>query len=281
MTPKHILTASFAALVLIAPAAAQQRRGDVAATNRAALQKPADASLVGALHEFAYERGALYAIQGSPQRITDIALEPGESLLSVSAGDTTRWIVGDARSGAGLTAQAHVLVKPNASELATNLVIMTDRRVYHVELKSVAGPAMAAVSWRYPADLVLQNQLPIAQLQPPEPAPFEPQKLNLRYRISGAKPDWRPLAAFDDGRQVFIEMPVRIHTMEAPPLFVIGDQGPELVNYRVQGNFYVVDRLFAKAELRLGSGWGAKTVTIERETPKAAAPTPFKGGRNG
>ena len=47
------------------------------------------ASLVGALHEFAYERGALYAIQASPSRITDIALEPGEALLSVSAGDTT------------------------------------------------------------------------------------------------------------------------------------------------------------------------------------------------
>ena len=28
---------------------------------------------------------------------------------------------------------------------------------------------------------------------------------------------------------------------------------PALVNYRVQGNYYVVDRLFAAAELRLGS----------------------------
>ncbi|MEZ6030330.1 MAG: P-type conjugative transfer protein TrbG [Hyphomonadaceae bacterium] len=282
MNRRCVLIVSLAALLLASPASAGptpgSKDGDVASTNQAALRQPGDASLVGALHEFAFERGALYAIQASPQRITDIALEPGETLLSVSAGDTTRWIVADARSGAGPAVQAHVLVKPNSPSLATNLVIMTDRRVYHVELKSVSGTAMAAVSWRYPADLVLQNQAPppVAAAAPPPAAPaFTPETLNLRYRIDGDKPDWRPLAAFDDGHQVFIEMPEKIHTMEAPPLFVIGDQGLEAVNYRLQGRYYVVDRLFAKAELKLGSGWGSKTVRIERQTPIN------RGGSNG
>jgi P-type conjugative transfer protein TrbG len=277
MTRLSLLAASLAALTFLSPALAQ-KPATVAQTNQAALRNPSDASLVGALHEFAYERGALYAIQASPQRITDIALEPAETLLSVSAGDTTRWIVGDARSGTGPNAQAHVLVKPNAANLSTNLVIMTDRRVYHVELKSVAGPAMAAVSWRYPAGMMLQNNPPPPPAPSPPPA-FAPEKLNLRYRIEGDKPDWRPLAAFDDGRQVFIEMPENIRTMEAPPLFVIGDEGRELVNYRVQGKYYVVDRLFAKAELRLGSGWGRRKVQIIRETPVASAPN--KGGPRG
>jgi type IV secretion system protein TrbG len=280
MKRAFLIAASLMALTLASPATAGPKKPeDVAATNRAALRQPADASLVGALHEFAYERGALYAVQASPQRITDIALEPGEALLSVSAGDTTRWIVGDARSGAGPATQAHVLVKPNAAGLSTNLVIMTDRRVYHVELKSVAGPAMAAVSWRYPADLILQNQLPPQVAAPPSPPTFSPEHLNLRYRISGDKPDWRPLSAFDDGQQVFIEMPEKIRTMEAPPLFIIGDEGAELVNYRVQGAYYVVDRLFAKAELRLGSGYKRKTVRIERQTPISAIRT--TGGPNG
>ncbi len=281
MTYRSLITVSIAALLLASPAAAgptpSSKKDDVASTNQAALRQPSDASVVGALHEFAYERGALYAIQASPQRITDIALEPGETLLSVSAGDTTRWIVADARSGAGPTGQAHVLVKPNAASLATNLVIMTDRRVYHVELKSVSGPAMAAVSWRYPADLMIQNQPPqtAGPATTPGAAAFTPEKLNLRYKIDGDKPDWRPLAAFDDGQQVFIEMPSMLHTMEAPPLFVVGDQGMEAVNYRLQGKYYVVDRLFAKAELKLGSGWGSKTVRIERQTPIS------RGGSNG
>lgn len=267
MTRHLALAASLAAFVFASPAIAQ-KAPTVGQANQAAIRQASDASLVGALHEFAYERGALYAIQASPQRITDIALEPGEALLSVSAGDTTRWIVGDARSGNGASGQAHVLVKPNAANLSTNLVIMTDRRVYHVELKSVTGTAMAAVSWRYPAELMLANN-PAPPPAPPAPPSFSPEQLNLRYRIDGDKPDWRPLAAFDDGRQVFIEMPEAMKTLEAPPLFVIGDEGPELTNYRVVGKYYVVDRLFAKAELKLGTGWGQKKVQIYRQTPIA------------
>lgn len=252
------------------PALAQGKMREVARTHEAAIRGPKDASAVGALLEFAYERGALYAVDASPQRITDIALEPGETLLSVSAGDTTRWIVGDARSGMGASAQAHVLVKPNAANLATNLVVMTDKRVYHIELKSTSGAAMASVSWRYPADMMLSNMpAPAAAPAAPQSPAFTPTALNLRYRIDGDRPQWRPLAAFDDGQQTFIEMPEKMQAMESPPLFIIGDEGPELTNYRVQGKYYVVDRLFAKAELRLGTGWSQKKVQIVRQTPIA------------
>lgn len=269
---RHTLLA-LSLMALASPALAQAKSPSVTQANQAAIRGPDDALLVGALHEFAFERGAIYAIQSSPQRITDIALEPGEALLSVSAGDTTRWIVGDAHSGTGPNGQAHVLVKPNAANLSTNLVIMTDRRVYHVDLKSVTGAAMAAVSWRYPADLMLaSNSPPPAPVVAPSPPPFSPTTLNLRYRIDGDKPAWRPLAAFDDGRQVFIEMPEAMKTLEAPPLFVIGDEGPELTNYRVVGKYYVVDRLFTKAELKLGTGWGQKKVQIYRQTPVAGGP---------
>ena len=259
-----IIAASFA---LMTPAEAQPRgrESEVGAANTAALQRPRDASLVGALHEFAYQMGALYSVQAAPQRITDIALEPGEALLSVSAGDTTRWIVGDARSGAGRATQVHVLVKPNSAGLSTNLLIMTDRRVYHVELRSVAGPAMAAVSWRYPDDLTLSGiGGPIDQRLEEVAAGVPVDGLNFRYRISGDRTDWRPLRAFDDGRRVFIQMPEGMEATEAPPLFVIGESGPELVNYRVRGRFYVVDRMFDRAEMRLGDR-RQRVVRIDRQ----------------
>jgi len=64
---------------------------------------------------------------------------------------------------------------------------------------------------------------------------------------------WRPLRAWDDGNKVYIEFPARLDQGEAPPLFVVGPLGDnQLVNYRVSGNHYIVDRLFAAAELRLG-----------------------------
>jgi len=78
--------------------------------------------------------------------------------------------------------------------------------------------------------------------------------LNFAYKISGDKPGWRPLRAFDDGRQVFIAFPVDIAQGEMPPLFVLGAGGnAELVNYRVRKNHMIVDRLFEVAELRLGA----------------------------
>ena len=77
--------------------------------------------------------------------------------------------------------------------------------------------------------------------------------LKFRYEIDGDKPHWRPLRAFDDGRKVYIQFPARIDQGEAPPLFVVSSEGEtQLVNYRVKGRYYVVDRLFARAELRLG-----------------------------
>ena len=268
MKPHALLAGALAAsLVLIAPAEAQSRRqrSEVGDANAAARQGPREASLVGALHEFAYQVGALYSVQAAPQRITDIALEPGENLLSVSAGDTTRWIVGDARSGVGRATQAHVLVKPNAAGLSTNLIIMTDRRVYHVELRSVSGPAMAAVSWRYPDDLTLSGVGGQIDQRLEEVASGVPvEGLNFRYRISGDRADWRPLRAFDDGRRVFIQMPEGMEATEAPPLFVVGESGPELENYRVRGRFYVVDRLFDRAEMRLGDR-RQRVVRIDRQ----------------
>jgi type IV secretion system protein TrbG len=75
------------------------------------------------------------------------------------------------------------------------------------------------------------------------------ENLKFRYAISGDDAPWKPVRAFDDGSKVYIEFPARIDQGEAPPLF-IGES--ELVNYRVRGNYYIVDRLFGAAELRLG-----------------------------
>jgi P-type conjugative transfer protein TrbG len=77
--------------------------------------------------------------------------------------------------------------------------------------------------------------------------------ISFAYEIKGDRPEWRPLRAFDDGTQVFIEFPPSIAVGEAPPLFVIGEEGKaELVNFRMRGRYYIVDRLFTTAELRLG-----------------------------
>jgi type IV secretion system protein VirB9 len=70
---------------------------------------------------------------------------------------------------------------------------------------------------------------------------------------------------------VYIQFPAGIAQGELPPLFVIGPQGDgQLVNYRFRAPYYVVDRLFGAAELRLG-GDKAQVVRIERSGAVSAA----------
>ena len=111
-----------------------------------ALIEPSVDGYVNAIQVYPYTEGALFRLYASPGQVSDIALQPGEELVSVSAGDTVRWVVGDTISGSGNTARAHVLVKPISSGIRTNLMIATDRRTYHLELESTDGGYMAALS---------------------------------------------------------------------------------------------------------------------------------------
>lgn len=227
----------------------------VDAANKAALLEPTRHGYVNAIQVYPFVEGALYRLYAAPEQVTDIALQPGEKLVSVAAGDTVRWVVGNTTSGEGADRQVHVLVKPFAPGLTTNLVIMTDRRSYHLELESTDRTAMAAISWTYPKDqlLALQEQNRQAKAAAPIADGVALSDLHFRYEITGDHPPWRPVRVFDDGSRVYIEFPIRIDQGEMPPLFVVGPQGDDqLVNYRVQGNYEIVDRLFAAAELRLG-----------------------------
>ncbi|MFT8764135.1 MAG: P-type conjugative transfer protein TrbG [Gluconobacter potus] len=227
--------------------------------NSAARIQPTRAGYLNAIQVYPFSEGALYQLYAAPGEITDIALQPGEKLVGsgpVAAGDTVRWIIGDTESGAGGSKRIHILLKPTRPDLTTNLVINTDRRTYHLELRSDERTYMASVSWDYPQDQIvaLHGQDRDADLDDPVATGVDLDALNFRYRIEGDEAPWRPLRAFDDGRQVFIEFPTGIAQGEMPPLWVIGPQGDgQLVNYRVRGNRMIVDRLFAAAELRLGA----------------------------
>ncbi|MER9107141.1 P-type conjugative transfer protein TrbG [Mesorhizobium sp. M0025] len=246
----------------------------ISQANEAARMQPVRDGFINAIQLYPWSEGALYQIYAAPGQVTDIALEPGEQLVGsgpVAAGDTVRWIIGDTQSGAGERLQVHILVKPTRPDLQTNLVINSDRRTYHLELRSTEKTYMASVSWEYPQDqlMALRRQNAQASAAQPVASGVDIQKLNFRYRIEGDSAPWKPLRAFDDGSKAYIEFPSGIAQGEMPPLFVIGPSGgSELVNYRARQNYYVVDRLFAAAELRLGDKTSEKRVRIVRTDGK-------------
>ncbi len=253
-------------------------RDQVGAANDAALIEPEPSGFSNAIQRYAYADGALYQVYARPGQVSDIALQEGEQLVGagpVAAGDTVRWIIGDTISGSGANVRVHILVKPTRADLMTNLIINTDRRTYHLELRANPSTYMASISWIYPQDELIAlrsaNANAAAATAAPVASGIDVSALNFGYKLEGDKPPWRPLRIFDDGKQVFIEFAPNIAQGEMPPLFVIGAGGEaELVNYRISGRHMVVDRLFDVAELRLGDKRSVQKVRIISSPAKVA-----------
>lgn len=268
-----LLLSANAAQAAALPVQAKDPRGPVAAANAAARVQPQLETFQGAVQKFAWTDGGLYQVYGAPGRITDIVLESGEQLTGpgpVAAGDTARWIIGDTESGAGDRRRVHVLIKPTLPGLATNLIINTDRRTYYLELRASTTTYMASVAWTYPKDALLALTKPVAALPisastPPAPTGTAIADLNFDYRLTGDRAPWRPTQVFDDGAKVYLIFPADIASGDLPPLLLLDPAGhAELVNYRLEGRRMIVDRLFDRAELRLGAKRKARRIRIER-----------------
>jgi type IV secretion system protein VirB9 len=239
----------------------------LASANAASRQRPTRDAFQAARHVYTYEPGAIYELYTNPNYVSTILLEPGETLNNIAAGDTSRWMVTQADSETESDGRTIVLVKPQSAGLRTNVVLITDRRTYLIEAVSQAGTAYSAqVAWSYP-----QAEL--------EGAATPLDALNFNYRIrttNGRRPVWLPSRVFDDGRRTWIEFAPDVAAGDMPPLFVVTEEGVELVNYRVlsspNGQRYLVDRLFDVGELRLGTR-SPIIVRIERN-PAPPAPRP-------
>jgi type IV secretion system protein VirB9 len=245
----------------------------LAQANRKASQSPQASDYFNAIVEYPFEPGTLYQVFAAPMRVTDIALEPGEKILGQPAsGDVVRWVLAVGRSMDHGQDEQHVYIKPTRPELETNVAINTDRRTYFLELHSYPDAYMAAVTWHYPQDDLahLQAEADAAWLQGKSAAPvvsLDALNFNYTIRVVRGAPVWTPVQAFDDGRRTFIRLPRAMLVREAPVLFVLRDSETQLVNYRVKGDTYVVDRLIDSAELRVGQQ-DQEVVRVERAPSK-------------
>ena len=288
-------TAAMPAPTPPAPVPALVTPSDVIAhANAAALQAPANDGFLNAVMNYTFMPGAIYQVYTAPNNITDLVLEPGEELMGEpAAGDTLRWRLGVGTSAVGGVPQKHVFIKPTREGLATNLTLNTNRRTYFLRLESVEREFMVGVQWTYPtsnADALTARAAvsgpPSAAPAPTAATPVDVAVLNTDYSIEIARgtPRWKPRAVYDDGRKTFIRFDDSLLTGEAPALYVIERDEPQLVNYRVKDTLYVVDRLFELAELRLGQDeqdvvrLRNRAATRPRATRKPSAPTPQKPG---
>jgi type IV secretion system protein VirB9 len=212
----------------------------------------------------------------APLRVCFVELQPGEKLLGEPyIGDSVRWFVSPGLYGGEDESTQVVVVKAQDPNLETNLLLMTNRRMYSIRLVSRPSDYVARVAFRYPEDERREWLMKMQAKLPPPPAP-EPkvlpaivsaEQLNFGYKVKGGNEHLRPLKVFDDGSKTYLAMPATMQHREAPALLVIGDDGrPVMSNYRVipESGTYVLDRLADRIHLVVGAGKKAKRVEITR-----------------
>ncbi len=224
-----------------------------------------------------YTYGAgLATVVCAPLRICVIELEPGEKIVGEpQIGDSVRWIISPASAGRGSQETSMVVVKPKQPGLDTSLLVTTDRRAYYLRLVSKPEDFLARVAFAYPEDEVNRWTLHLEEQDRRRKEEFEAARISpvesldnlyFDYRIVGGDENMRPVRVVDDGRKTYVQMTPNAAHREAPVLVVLGPQGPEMVNYRVKGDMYIVDRLFERGALILGVGKKARKAEIIRGT---------------
>ncbi|WGR90650.1 P-type conjugative transfer protein TrbG (plasmid) [Bradyrhizobium sp. ISRA443] len=202
----------------------------------------------------------------SPLEVCDIELEAGEVVRDVLVGDTVRWKVEPATSGAVGGQAIHLIVKPSEPGLVTSMVVTTSRRTYHIQLKSNATQYMARVGFEYPEDVSSRLADVNARIGvdtiPGAGVPAE--QLSFAYSVSGSA-SWRPTRVYSDGVKTYIQFPSSLSGQDAPVLFVVSGGQNRIVNYRLKGDMMVVDYQIDTAILVSGVGfWNQDKVTIRR-----------------
>ena len=201
----------------------------------------------------------------SPLQVCDIELQAGEIVRDVLLGDTVRWKVEPATSGAPEAQAVHLIVKPSEPDLATSMVVTTSRRTYHVRLKSHHRDYMARVGFEYPDDIAVRlkeiNARMEASTVPGAGVPAE--RLNFGFHMSGAA-RWRPTRIYSDGEKTYIQFPSTLSGQDAPVLFVVSGGENRIVNYRMKGALMVVDYAIDKAILVSGVGRQQQKISIRR-----------------
>jgi P-type conjugative transfer protein TrbG len=225
-------------------------------------------------------------------QICDVQLQAGEQVNSINVGDSARWLIEPAVSNSGPNETQHLIIKPMDVGLSTSLVVTTDRRTYHIKLSSTRYEFMARVAFQYPDDVnakwaalkahneVVRNERTIAVPGGAtaayaggagRPAAEYLSNLSFNYSVKG-RARWKPVRVFNDGVKTIIEMPRAMEQTEAPSLLVVRAGGSvkkaedtSIVNYRLQGDRYIVDQIFDEAVMIAGVGKRQDRVTIVRE----------------
>lgn len=186
-----------------------------------------------------YHAEQVVQLRGAPGYQVTVEFGADEHIENVAVGDSGAWQVTANKRG------DHLFIKPIQQGVTTNMVVVTDIRVYAFELSPLFGPSpdMAyTVRFRYPAPAptVAAAANPDGTVATPAP--------RGRYKLSGDRAI-RPSGIDDDGAKTYIEWSAE---GALPAVYSIDAKGKEaLVNGNMRDGIYVIDSVVDRLVFRL------------------------------
>lgn len=215
-----------------------------------------------------FKKGHVYQLHCQTFHTTVIQLEPGEILKeSPYLSETDVWRLSFGQGIADGQETTFLMLKPDYSGLTSTLTLVTDRRLYMIELKSYKDHYMPFVSWVYPnhedsrtAFTKWENDRKLVE----EFSGMNAENLSFDYKIRHSisnKPAWLPVLVYDDGQKTYIVLDKKSLNMTIPTVF---KKKREIVNKEVRKNIIVINELIEKVTLRSGK----QKVTIIKKKSK-------------
>lgn len=193
-----------------------------------------------------YDAHDIVTVFGRVGTDTLIMFEADEQIEDLSGGDTDAWAVGVTKARNGF------FIKPSAVSPATNAHVVTNKRVYSIDLK-LAGRGQTnylTVWYRYPSQEAAKQQAAAETRRTREALSATPAaRKNYRYSAQGSS-DIGPVEAYDDGTATYLRFAANA---TVPAAYIVGEDGKEsLVNTSMQGDVLRIQKVAAKLVLRSG-----------------------------
>jgi conjugal transfer protein trbG len=219
------------------------------------------------LKAWIYKPESIYQVHTQVYHSTIIQLEPGEEMLEtpyISEPDVWRISRGVGLKN-GLATQ-FLIVKPDFSGLDSTLIIITNLRVYQMQLKSYKDHYMPYVKWVYNngiEDLSSWKAESAKQNGKGASAALRAANMSFDYEIrytKKKKPVWCPTLIYDDGQKTYIVLDEKSLNMETPAVF---KNNSDIVNSQVDKNVIILNELIEKVTLKLG--WEKVIITKKKK----------------
>jgi type IV secretion system protein VirB9 len=242
-------------------------------------------ALMGDGGRLKYPVSARPTLTCAPLHICTVELMSGESITSLSLGDTVRWLTQNSTAGD----KPVIVIKPTQAGVTTNLVVTTDKgRIYYFHLIASAKEYMPVVSFYDPAEIsqkfgneaqalarqkqnveaanraaaVKQDQTVVAQVSTPN---FDVANLDFNYKCEGDYA-FKPLRVMSDDKVTYMQMSNELKSGDLPAVFNNSNETIELVNARFRHGYFIIDGKPDKFSLVLGVGSGSKVVSCSKST---------------